>query len=349
MIRIGSLFSGIGGFELGLERAIPQAQTIWQVEQDKFCQSILHKHWPQAKIYNDVRTITKDNVEPIDILCGGFPCQDISIAGKGKGIKKNETRSGLFWEMHRLIHELEPSVAVLENVPAITFRGGLQVLGALAEIGYDAEWIVISAREFGAPHKRERWFCVAYPVGKSDKQFKKTRKGDKSCKAKQTSLFGDNAQAVRDFRCDDISSQPTYTNSERLEKKDAKCMRFESKRKRIQSLPISTTNGESEKNATNPHSERLQQTTIQRTIQIDDNGRTLQQRTPQKQTTTTYTTNTGYWRTSHPEPLICRVDDGVSRRLDNPRLKSLGNAIVPQCSQWIGEQILKSGLLDNIL
>lgn len=302
MIRIGSLFSGIGGFELGLERAIPQAQTIWQVERDKFCQSILHKHWPNAKIYDDVRTITKDNVKPIDILCGGFPCQDISIAGKGRGIIKDETRSGLFWEMHRLIDELEPSVAVLENVPAITFRGGLQVLGALAEIGYDAEWVVISAREFGAPHKRERWFCVAYPVGKSDKQFKKTRKGDKSCKAKQTSLFGDNAQAVRDFRCDNISSQPTNPNCK-------------------SAISIS-------------------QCIVEKTNETIGSADFHRQE---------YTTGTGYWRTSHPEPLIRRMDDGISRRLDGARLKALGNAIVPQCSQWIGEQIIKSGLLDNIL
>ena len=84
MYKIGSLFSGIGGFELGLERAIP-AETIWQVEQDKFCQSILKKHWPKAKIYDDVRNITKDNVEPVDILCGGFPCQSISVAGKQEG------------------------------------------------------------------------------------------------------------------------------------------------------------------------------------------------------------------------------------------------------------------------
>mgnify|MGYP001171117154 CR=1 FL=1 len=81
MYKIGSLFSGIGGFELGLERAIP-SETIWQVEQDKFCQSILKKHWPNAKIYDDVRNITKDNVEVPDIICGGFPCQDISVAGK---------------------------------------------------------------------------------------------------------------------------------------------------------------------------------------------------------------------------------------------------------------------------
>jgi len=313
MVRIGSLFSGIGGFELGLERAIPQSQTIWQVEQDKFCQRILQKHWPNAKIYDDVRTITKHNVEPIDILCGGFPCQDISTAGKGRGIIKDETRSGLWWEMHRLISELGPSVAVLENVPAITFRGGLQVIGSLAQIGYDAEWIVISAQQFGAPHKRERWFCIAYPHSDNKGIEKKERASDIIGTKKPTAIHTDNQEWIEptifNNRCHSIPPNVAYPNGERLEKKDAKCMRFESKRKGIQSVSISTTNNRS----------------------------------------TTYTTGRGYWKTSHPEPLICRVDDGFSRRLDNPRLKALGNAIVPQCSEWIGEQIVKSGLLDNIL
>jgi DNA (cytosine-5)-methyltransferase 1 len=260
-IRIGSLFSGIGGFELGLERAIPNSTTLWQVEQDKFCQSILRKHWANAKIYDDVRTITKDNVEPIDILCGGFPCQDISFLGKGKGIIRDETRSGLWWEMHRIINELRPRVAVLENVPAITVRGGQQVVGSLAQIGYDAEWIVISAEQFGSPHKRERWFCVAYP------------------------------------------------NSDRLEKESFIAKRFESKGKGVRNVPISTIDTEQDSNSNQ------------------------------------YSTGTGYWRAAHPEPLIRRVDDGISNRLDNPRLKALGNAIVPQCSEWIGKQIWDSGIL----
>ena len=104
-LKIGSLFAGIGGFELGIERAIPGSETIWQVEQNKYCQSILQKHWPNAKIYDDVRNITKHNVEPVDILIGGFPCQSISVAGKQEGLE-NEEKSGLYWEFHRIISEL---------------------------------------------------------------------------------------------------------------------------------------------------------------------------------------------------------------------------------------------------
>ena len=125
MIRIGSLFSGIGGFELGLERSIPNSETIWQVEQNPFCQRVLKQHWSDATIYDDVCSVGKHNLEPVDILCGGFPCQDISIAGAKGGI--NASRSGLWWEMCRVISELEPPVIVLENVPNVLRLGGREV------------------------------------------------------------------------------------------------------------------------------------------------------------------------------------------------------------------------------
>ncbi len=96
MIKLGSAFSGIGGFELGLHWAIPELETIWQIEQDKFCQSILKKHWPHSQIHNDITTINTRDLEDVDILCAGFPCQDLSIAGKGAGL--DGKKSGLFWE-----------------------------------------------------------------------------------------------------------------------------------------------------------------------------------------------------------------------------------------------------------
>jgi len=242
MIKIGSLFAGIGGFELGLERAIPGAETIWQVEQNAFCQKVLAKHWPDAKIYNDVRNITRDNVEPIDILCGGFPCQDISLAGKGMGL--HGKKSGLWWEMLRIISELRPRIVVMENVAAVLIRGGCQVVGSLAEIGYCTEWTVISARDFGAPHLRRRWFAVAY-----------------------SELF--------DAK---ISIKGKYSSIQKFRSYGAKG---------------------------------------------------------------------GFWEKGPTESPICRVDDGLSYRVD--RLRALGNAIVPQCSEWVGEQIVKSGLLEDML
>lgn len=158
--KIGSLFSGIGGFELGLERA-GVGRTIWQCEIDAFCRDILKHHWPDATQFENVETLNPATVEPCDVLIGGFPCQDISAAGKGKGIEGQ--RSGLFFEIVRIACGIRPRFIILENVPAITRRGLGRILGSLAEIGYDAEWFCISAQGVGASHLRERWFCIAWP------------------------------------------------------------------------------------------------------------------------------------------------------------------------------------------
>ena len=159
---VGSCFAGIGGFELGLQWAFDEYgidhEVKWQIEQNAFCQRILKKHWPNAKIYDDITTTKK--IEPIDICLGGFPCQDISTAGKQKGIEHGE-KSSLFFEMLRIIGDIRPRIVVLENVPNIIRLGGSKVIGGLAAIGYDCEWTIISAAQFGAPHLRKRWFCVA--------------------------------------------------------------------------------------------------------------------------------------------------------------------------------------------
>lgn len=161
MIRIGSLFSGIGGFELGVERAIPNSKTVWQVEQNKHCQTVLKKQWPDAKIYDDVCLVEADKVEPVEILLGGFPCQDISIAGKQRGVH-NGKKSSLWWQMHRIIRTIRPRIVIMENVANIVRVGGTTVVASLAEIGYCTEWTIIRASDFGAPHRRARWFGVAY-------------------------------------------------------------------------------------------------------------------------------------------------------------------------------------------
>ena len=249
MITIGSLFCGIGGFELGLERAIPNSKVIWQCEQDRFCRSILQKHWPGVKIYEDIRKMSTKEVQRPDILCGGFPCQDISVAGKGGGI--HGKKSGLWWHMAALIGRIRPDIIVLENVPAITFRGGREVLGNLAEFGYDAEWTVISAKQFGAPHLRRRWFLVAYPNSKRSKQHSSITK--------------------------------PMEQKGQLKRRSCEVIRREQRH---------------------------------------------------------------YWkRFTSPSPL-CRVDDGISKRVD--RIRALGNAIVPQCSEYIGRCIVQSGLLEEL-
>jgi DNA (cytosine-5)-methyltransferase 1 len=166
-VNVGSLFSGIGGFDLGFERA--GMRVSWQVEQDPYCRAVLARHFPEAVRFEDVREVGAQNLCPVDLVCGGFPCQDLSPAGKGAGI--DGARSGLWAEFARIICELRPSYVVVENVPALLTGKGKRwnrapvgrVLGDLAEAGYDAEWACLSAREFGAPHLRRRVWIVAYP------------------------------------------------------------------------------------------------------------------------------------------------------------------------------------------
>ncbi len=158
-MRIGSLFSGIGGLELGLERA-GVGHTVWQCELDPWCRSILAKHWPEATRYDDIAELR--NPEPVDVLCGGFPCQDISLAGTGDGLDGD--KSGLWREYARIIREVRPRWVVIENVSALTGRGLDRVLRDLAESGYDAEWDCIPAQAVGAHHRRDRLFVVAWRV-----------------------------------------------------------------------------------------------------------------------------------------------------------------------------------------
>jgi DNA (cytosine-5)-methyltransferase 1 len=160
MYRLGSLFSGIGGFELGFEWT-GEFKTVWQVEIDPFARRVLAKHWPDVTRFEDVRTVGAHNLEPVDILIGGFPCQDISNAGLKAGLSGE--RSGLWFEFARIIGEIRPRIIVLENVAALLIRGLSRVLADLAALGYDAEWSIVSACSLGAPHTRERVFIVAYP------------------------------------------------------------------------------------------------------------------------------------------------------------------------------------------
>ena len=163
-LKVLDLFSGIGGFSLGLERT-GGFETGAFCEIEPFPRKVLAKHWPGVPIYDDVRTLTaerlrRDGVGPIDIITGGFPCQDISVAGRGAGIEGE--RSGLWSEIARLAGELRPSFLLMENSSALLGRGLGKVLGDLAEIGFNAEWECIPAASMGAPHIRDRIWILAY-------------------------------------------------------------------------------------------------------------------------------------------------------------------------------------------
>ena len=163
-MRVLGLFSGIGGFELGFRNAGFTVAGVCEIE--PYAQRVLAKHFPEARLYPDIKELTgerlrQDGIEPY-VVTGGFPCQDISLAGKGAGLAGD--RSGLWFEMHRVIAETRPRWVVCENVAALRSRGLDQVLGSLAQIGYDAEWHCIPASAVGAPHRRDRIWIVAYPA-----------------------------------------------------------------------------------------------------------------------------------------------------------------------------------------
>ena len=157
-----SLFAGIGGMDLGLERA--GMRCVGQVEIDPFCRKVLAKHWPDVPKWSDIRDFDGSGLrEHPDLIYGGFPCQDISNAGKRAGI--DGERSGLWSEYARVVRVLRPRYVLVENVAALLGRGLDRVLGDLAESGYDAEWDCIPASAVGAPHIRDRLFVVAYAAG----------------------------------------------------------------------------------------------------------------------------------------------------------------------------------------
>jgi DNA (cytosine-5)-methyltransferase 1 len=161
-VTIGSLFSGIGGLELGLEMC-GLGPVKWQCEIDPFARAVLARHWPTVKRYEDIKDID-ETAERVDVVCGGFPCQDISAAGKRAGITGR--RSGLWGEYVRVIRALQPHVVFVENVADLVSRGLDRVLGDLAALGFDADWGCIRASDAGALHRRDRIFVMAYTHSK---------------------------------------------------------------------------------------------------------------------------------------------------------------------------------------
>ena len=269
-MNVGGLFSGIGGWELGLERA--GMRVLWHCESDPFCQRVLAARWPGIPCYPDVSELRGADVAPVDVLCGGFPCQDISVAGRGAGI--GGARSGLWSEMFRLTGELRPGYLVVENVPALLVRGLDVVLGDLASIGFDAEWDCLRACDFGAPHERERLWLVAYP---SQHDHVANRDGQ-----------GGRAADVADAKSNRCGQGWTW--------------RPDPSRAREQQSALQAV--------ASPDSEPTQRASVAWT-----------ERDP--------------WAI---EPDVARMAHGIPDGLD--RRRALGNALIPQTSEWIGRRIL---------
>jgi len=304
-VKVGGLFSGIGGFELGFERA--GFDIAWMVEIDPFCRAVLAKHWPQVNLYEDVRTVGAEQLAAVDVLCGGFPCQDISVAGNGAGI--DGARSGLWRELDRLIGELRPRYVVVENVSALLVRGMGRVLGDLAARGYDAEWDCLPASAFGAPHRRDRVWIVAY-----SHQLQRARQPGAVVRGRQ----GRNGSS-------DGREDVAYANGRRCEVERIKEHGRESSTLRDQ--PDGCRAGRSGAGPT----------------MVNANGKGRQYAGEgdagplvfrEGQRIDPAIAGAGWW---DAEPDVGRVAHGVPARVD--RLRGLGNAIVPQIAQWIAERI----------
>jgi DNA (cytosine-5)-methyltransferase 1 len=159
-MKFGSLFTGIGGFDLGFERA--GLECAWQVEIDDACQNVERRHWPSVKRFGDVQNVGRDSLDSVDLICGGFPCQDVSVAGKRAGLAGE--RSGLWYEFHRILEELKPQWVVIENVPGLLSsedgRDFAAILQGLVQLRYGVAWRVLDAQYFGVAQRRRRVFVV---------------------------------------------------------------------------------------------------------------------------------------------------------------------------------------------
>ena len=215
-------FAGIGGFSYAATKLVGGYRTTQFIEIDPFCQKILKKHFPFTPIHDDIRTFTAIPGQ-YDVICGGFPCQSISVAGNRAGITE-ESRSGIFYELMRVIRMVRPRFVVLENVAAILNNGLDIVLGELSQAGYDAEWSVISASSLGACHRRSRWWCVAYTndygsPSSSISGLDDQANNDSSERSYQVSQSSRSSES-KDSRVVQSSTKPSNSNSKRLQRQN---------------------------------------------------------------------------------------------------------------------------------
>ena len=294
MLKLIDTFSGIGGFSLAAEQIVGGFETVAFVECEPYCQKVLKKHWPTVPIYDDIRTY-KPEPYSADVICGGFPCQDISVAGRGEGITE-ETRSGLFHELLRVIRLVRPRFVVLENVSAILTNGLDIVLGELFEAGYDAEWACFPASMVGACHQRDRWWLVAYPTS-----FRSRTQGE--IQAGGNSLNGSIASNSDSLQRLDLLRQQSQQTQETQQGISNSCSRSTSNSKSI-GMEGSRTSWQQIQPRLGE--EGLSKWRFKRDLLSPD------------------------WRSYSSQPVLCRGDDGLSNRM--ARLKALGNSIVPDCA-----------------
>ena len=376
-MKHGSLFSGIGGIDLGFEMA--GIETTWTCEIDDWCNELLQKRFPNATHYRDVQKIGKDNLEPVDIISGGFPCQDISTAGKGAGL--DGKRSGLWFEMWRIICELRPRWVFIENVANLANKGGSRVLHDLTEAGYDAEWQVISARDVGARHLRKRLWIIAYRKEISDTLCRELEGHSRNTKRKDRNTIRrrDNSKSVVQRRDTKLSNTESSRHGGRsskecgdkrkrqLQQKEQKRSSIRSKAKRRnntstqrrrEDAKLSNTNSNRCKDAPKSIKESSKGSSRKEHLQghqssksfgnVSKTNRRRKKRIPKGENQNIGKFKIQTFEILKNEPELDRVAYGLSQKVDryNDRVKGLGNAVVPQIPYQLGKRIKE---LNNLL
>lgn len=347
-LKVLDLYAGIGGFSLGFHRA-GGFETVGFCEIDEHCEKVLEKNFPDVYIYKDVKDFhgnmnikVKDSYIPfknnVDVICGGFPCQDVSVAGKQRGLIDEEgkrTRSGLWFEFKRIIKEVRPRWVVIENVRNLLNNGLATVLQDLHEIGYDAEWEIISARSVSAPHLRERIWIVAYPRcrewGPSDRRNTKELRGRKADEEK-----------VRTFNSLEIERS---SNGRQIDTEGLDCRASDSKRKRLERLfQKRRDRREMGKKQKEECVSKILHKKSSDNISDSDDFRFWPAFTSEEEKQQWWAEATSsfsnWWKV---ESRVRRVVDGLSPKLDkgrSQRIKQLGNSIVPQIAELIGKRIM---------
>mgnify|MGYP001367348882 FL=1 len=304
-LKLLDLFSGIGGFSYAAEKIVGGYKTTQFVEIDPYCQSVLHKNFPNIPIHDDIKTF-KAKKGQFDVLTAGFPCQDLSVAGRQKGIGEG-TRSGLFYEIIRLLGEIQPKFVLFENVRNLlshekgaTFQ---EILFQIAKAGYDAEWSIISAKDLGACHKRERIWIIAYPF--SDRVQSRIQRSVLREREFFSDQFKGSEVGSEIGRCSENFANSNSNGSSSTERVRVNGETNSSSQKRENKISESERSSESRSSGT-----------IQQTAEYKWNYRG-DQLNPD-------------WERYLSKPTLRRGDDGLSNRV--ARIKALGNSIVPNCA-----------------
>ncbi len=318
-MRVLDLFSGVGGFSLGLEAA--GMRTVAFCEVDPFCRAVLAQHWPGVPIYDDVRTLTatalrRDGVA-VDLICGGFPCQDVSFAGKRAGLEG--ARSGLWGEYRRLVGEIRPRFVIVENVPGLLSLGMGTVLGDLSALGYDAVWDCIPASAVGAPHRRDRVWIVAADAGSEQHEGARTTQ-QRARAAGLPEAIADPASVLWSAL---ERNEPNGVDARGGGMADANGI------SRNEGRTGDAAQGAGRRDAHRGRCSKIIRDPDRSGLAVGEGveGNTREEFAP--------TLGAGWWLV---EPDVGRVADGVPARVD--RLRALGNAVVPQIAALIGRAIM---------